>query len=161
MNELYDFLIPFIRSLLKVRYYGTSLHTIESNNGYYIKLTQTTCEVIDQTFKNRVLIELNTRAIESRIFRNTISTSRHAYIIPTINITKKFTKIEKDFHFNESLTKHIPTYDHIQFAFEVRNLLYEYNDPDSPDYHYRTITIHPKFIDIEKLKNTEIPNNGI
>lgn len=157
MKDMYDFLIPFMRSLLRVRYYGTSLKTVKSINGYDIKLTQRSCEIVDQHFKNRTLIHLDTTVNESRIFRNTIITSRHRYIIPSINPLKKVESVDKDMLFNMSLTKHLPTYEHIMFAFELRKLLFEFDDPFGDEYHYRIMTIHPSFINLELLKNTEIP----
>lgn len=154
MQELYDYLLVFIEKMGTM--FPDERHKIEYPNGYTMYVGKTGISLYDDSFKNiflergKELISLAEHITRSEINRNTIRSSIQKYVITTVDADARYSSMDKSEYFNLSLINgNIPTYEHLQFAFELRKLL-------KNNRTYKSITVHPKFIDLEKLKNTEI-----
>lgn len=156
MKELYENLLVAIEKMGTM--FTDERHKIEYPNGYTLYVGQS-CVILYDVPPNileraKELISLYdhiTHRVGSEIKRNTIRSSVRKYLIPSVNNDTRYSSIDKIEYFNLSMINgNIPTYEHIQFAFELRKLFKNNNRT------YKSITVHPKFIDLEKLKNTEI-----
>lgn len=158
MQELYENLLIAIKKMASM--YPGDKQRIEQPNGYTLSINKCSIVLYDTSMLNvclgngKEIISLYnhiTHSIGSEINRNTIRSSVRKYVISSVDKNTRYSSMDKSEYFHLSMINgNIPTYEHIQFAFELRKLFQQ------KDREFKSITVHPKFIDLQKLKNTEI-----
>lgn len=158
MQELYENLLIVIKKM-SIMFPGDK-QRIEQNGGYTLCINPYSIVLYDNSIhqlflgNGREIISLYnhiTHSDGSEINRNTIRSSVRKYVISSVDKSTRYSSMDKTEYFNLSMMhSNIPTYEHIQFAFELRKLFQQKNR------EFKSITVHPKFIDLQKLKNTEI-----